>query len=384
MSQQLIQSLRKIKCNPYSQTGNKFNKVFRDNCIESLVNHCNYVNRMHKKWSREKNINLNKATTNEKLNQIINKNKQAMKFKEFLYKTFNQESLLTNILINKSREISEKRKNLEKSKNDQEGNTSDGIVENIRNIINKREKFKVNKLFLTRKHEENNRHPPLCLYTPKYDVISKHSPCVNIEKQSKKNMEIDFNEIRKRKKYNNSFLLTPIYEKKRRQSLLSSFSSEKSNIISNLNQNKNEFKSRNYGNLIEENQNQNLIMNKKNIFLSQQDNIKNSKNDNKINKKFFELLPLSPKLVEKKIPVPNFAKMLSRNKKIRSTQRGVSDASYSPNYNAIFLDVVDNKPIDYELRKKKYSLKKILGDYNPTKDYVLFPVLNNNNDNINN
>ena len=385
MSQKLIQSLRKIKYNPYSQTGNKFNRIFKDNCIESFVNHCDYVQRMHKKWSRENDINSNKVSTNEKLNQLINKSKRAIRYKEFLYKTFNQESLLTNILINKSREFSERNKHLEKNKNDQEENNNEGVTQNIQKMINKRNKFQINKLFLTRKHEENNRNPPVCLYTPKYDYITKHSPCVNIEKQSKKNLEIDSNEIRKRKINDNSFSLTPIYEnKKRRQTFLSSFSSENSKIILSLIRNKSQIKSRNYEYYIEENEdrNVNLIIKNKDFFLSQQGNKEINKN-NKINKNNFELSPLFPKLVEKKIPVPNFAKMLSRNKTMKSTQRGISDANYSPNYNAIFLDVVDNRPVDYELRKKKYNLKKILGDFNPTKDYILFPILNINNDNVN-
>ena len=380
MSEKFIQTLKKIKHNPYSQAGNKYSKVFKYSCIESLVNRYNFAQLMHKKWSQEKNMDLNKPTTNDKLNQIINKDKQAIKYKKFLYNTFNQESLLTSILIKKSKEI------MEKNKIRQEENKKRGKNENIQKIINGRNKYKINDLFLTRIREENNRHPPICLYTPKYDVISKHISSVNIEKQSKKNLEIDLNEIHKNKKYNYSFSLSPIYKnEKNNQSILSPISSEKSKINLSIIKNNNLNKSRNYKNLLDEseNKNQNSTIEKNQFFLSQQNNNEsNNKNNNKINKKFFKLLPLSPKVIEKKIPAPNFAKMLSRNKTVKTHKhKRLLNDSYSPNYNAIFLDVVDYKPVDYELKKKKYNLIKILGDFNPTKDYKLFPVLNNNNDN---
>ena len=62
----------------------------------------------------------------------------------------------------------------------------------------------------------------------------------------------------------------------------------------------------------------------------------------------------------------------------KKTNKGhISNADYTPNYNAVFLNVVDNKPIDYEKRKKHYYLKKIITNYNPNTEYALFPELNN-------
>ena len=49
---------------------------------------------------------------------------------------------------------------------------------------------------------------------------------------------------------------------------------------------------------------------------------------------------------------------------------------YSPNYNAIFSNVVDFRPINYEKRKKYNYLKKLMTNYNPNTEYELFPQLN--------
>ena len=117
--------------------------------------------------------------------------------------------------------------------------------------------------------------------------------------------------------------------------------------------------------------------NQENIFLSQLNIIPQSKNiiDNNEKEKFLQF-NYTPKMIEKNIPVPIFSKMSQRfNYKIEKGH--ISNADYTPNYNAIFSNVVDNKPIDYEKRRKHYYLKKIITNYNPNTEYVLFPELNN-------
>ena len=78
---------------------------------------------------------------------------------------------------------------------------------------------------------------------------------------------------------------------------------------------------------------------------------------------------------KKNILVPNFDKMISRN--LKFPKSCISNEIYFPNYDAIFSGVLNNKPIDYEYRKKTSFLKKIICIYNPTSEYKLFPELNN-------
>ena len=82
-------------------------------------------------------------------------------------------------------------------------------------------------------------------------------------------------------------------------------------------------------------------------------------------------------MISKNIPVPIFSKMTERfgNKNINKGH--ITNADYSPNYNAIYINPVNLKPIDYEKRKKKNYLKKIITNYNQIKEYELFPELNN-------
>ena len=120
--------------------------------------------------------------------------------------------------------------------------------------------------------------------------------------------------------------------------------------------------------------------NQENIFLSQlnfeSQNKTNFDNSFKDKEKIIHF-NYTPKIVTKNIPVPIFSKMTERfgNKNINKGH--ITNADYSPNYNAIYINPVNLKPIDYEKRKKKNYLKKIITNYNQIKEYELFPELNN-------
>ena len=126
--------------------------------------------------------------------------------------------------------------------------------------------------------------------------------------------------------------------------------------------------------LLSSNKNQgNIFLSQINIASSDKANVDNIEKENVLRFNY------TPKLIEKNIPVPIFSKMSERFTNKIANKGHISNADYTPNYNAIFSNVVDNKPIDYVKRKKYYYLKKIITDYNPNKEYALFPELNNIN-----
>ena len=109
----------------------------------------------------------------------------------------------------------------------------------------------------------------------------------------------------------------------------------------------NEDNNNNEGNNLYEEKKNYLPFNKNqnNFFLSQQCSPVNSEIENKIQ------FDYSPKLIEKNKLVPNFDKMMPRFLDKPKISKKLSNADYSPNYNAIFSGVLNNNPIDYEKRK---------------------------------
>ena len=76
----------------------------------------------------------------------------------------------------------------------------------------------------------------------------------------------------------------------------------------------------------------------------------------------------------RKISVPNFRKMISREKKqINKPLEHVRD--YFPNYNAIYCDKTNLPLVNTELKRKKNLLRKILVNYHPRAEYLITPKL---------
>jgi hypothetical protein len=374
----LIRLLKTIKHTSISKEDMKYNKIFKDNCIDSVINYNEFANEVRKKWMSETDHNLKAKgkylSTNDKLKQIINSNRNACKMKEKFFKTFNKEPLFKYII--KKGNIKEILKKNNKS-----------LSPKIKNIIEKRKKFKVNNSFLKKRHEENNRQPPLCLYTPKYNYIYKHSPIFyfhnskttprknnmlkknkvelkyisnnDIETKAENENDIGNDNSLKKNKFTNSkslniinHSLTPIYLSKIKPYI----SYKNDNKIENIKTNKYKEK---------------LISLKKQHYNNQNNILKENLKDKKKIK-----FNYSTKIVKKNILVPNFDKMIPRDLK-KSRKSYISNEIYFPNYDAIFSGVLNNKPIDYEYRKKSSNLKKIICIYNPTSEYQLFPELNN-------
>lgn len=98
----LIRLLKTIKHTSISKEDMKYNKIFKDNCIDSVINYNEFANEVRKKWMSETDHNLKAKgkylSTNDKLKQIINSNRNACKMKEKFFKTFNKEPLFKYII----------------------------------------------------------------------------------------------------------------------------------------------------------------------------------------------------------------------------------------------------------------------------------------------
>ena len=365
----LINLLKNIKHNSFSKIDMKYNEIFKEFNVDTLIEHNNFSNQVRKKWSNNDFGGSSKPqikTTNDKLNKIINSNKNASKIQDIFFKTFDKEPLFKKII----------KKDNEKIKT----NNNNNIALKIKNLIENRKKFNVSTTFLKRRYEENNRQPPICLYTPKYSYIYKRIPGFNFHKEkttSRKKINIDNNYKINISLKNNNYdendynIRSKIYDSKLLKKVNSSLTplhiSKKRVHLSLIDDNSNKEKK-------ESEENKDYVMLNKhqnNFFLSQQCS---SPLNNEAEKKI--QFDYSPKIMKKKVFVPNFDKMMPRFLD-KSRNAGISsNIDYNPNYNAIFTGVLNNKPVDLERRRKYYNLKKIISIFNPTSEYLLFPELN--------
>ena len=368
-----IKFLKNIQYSSVSNINLKYNKVFKEFSVDTLIERNRFENTMQKKWIiEEENKTKSKfITTNDKLKQIINSHKNIYEIQQQFFKTFDKEPLFKK-LINKEHA---KEKLLKKSLKAK----SNKIDEKMRNILKMKEKEKEREKtdsFYKRRWEENNRKPPLGLYNPRYNYIEKHIPSFNFfNEPSVSKKPIIFKKITENKKEspknksrNNisvnslNYSLTPISKIKNR--------SDNSSITLNVNKEHNRIKK--YKEKLTPLNNKN----QENVFLSQLNLPSQEKNDIDNNEKIIPFYP-TPKIIEKNILVPNFKRMSERFNYNMNNQGFKSNADYNPNYNAVFSNVVDFKPVDEEKKKKQIYLKKIITNYKQIAEYVLFPELNN-------
>ena len=97
-----LKFLKDIQYSSVSNINLKYNKVFKEYSIDTLVERNKFENSLHKKWLiEEENKTKSKfITTNDKLKQIINAHKNIYKIQEAFFKTFDKEPLFKK-LINK-------------------------------------------------------------------------------------------------------------------------------------------------------------------------------------------------------------------------------------------------------------------------------------------
>ena len=97
-----LKFLKDIQYSSVSNINLKYNKVFKEYSIDTLIERNKFENSLQKKWLiEEENKTKSKfITTNDKLKQIINAHKNIYKIQEAFFKTFDKEPLF-NILYKK-------------------------------------------------------------------------------------------------------------------------------------------------------------------------------------------------------------------------------------------------------------------------------------------
>ena len=361
---EFIEFLKEIQYSSVSKINLKYNKVFKEFSLETLVERNKFVNSLQKKWiiEEQKKAKSKFITTNDKLKQIINSHKNLYQLQETFFKTFDKEPLFKKLHNTKER--------LLKAKANKSSEKINSLMKMKQNLREKDESF------YKRKYEENNRKPPLGLYNPRYDYIEKHIPSFNFHiEPSTTKKTITYRNIQDNKKENNAknnsrnykFIntlnnsLTPISRVKKNLKISPSIDTNREK--EKMNKYKMELLS------LKTNKNN------ENLFLSQLNLVSSENNNNENNEKVVPL-DYTPKVIEKNIPVPIFSKMSQRFKNDNKSNCNPK-IDYTPNYNAIFSNVVDIKPVDYEKRRKYNYLKKIITNYNQNTEYELFPELNN-------
>ena len=368
-----IKFLQKIQYSSVSNINLKYNKVFKEFSVDTLIERNKFADSIHQKWiiEEEKKTNSKFITTNDKLKQIINTHKDIAQIQDAFFKTFDKEPLFKQLI--KKETIKDK---LLKKSLKLKGDKSEKKIDNKKK--SKENKKERDESFYKKKLEENNRKPPLGLYNPRYNYIEKHIPSFNFNNESSipkkvitfKKVDNDKRETKNIKNNSRNIIsinslnhsLTPINKIKKNQEFSSIDATDETNKINNSKINLLTFNK-----------------NKDNVFLSQLNLVNTQKNNSKEDSEKTIQINSFPKILQKNIPVPIFNKMSPRFKLNTKNKGHISNADYNPNYKSIFSDILDNNPIDYEERRKRFYLKKIITNYNPTLEYQLFPELNNLN-----
>ena len=86
---------------------------------------------------------------------------------------------------------------------------------------------------------------------------------------------------------------------------------------------------------------------------------------------------LEPIKVKKKVSVPNFKKMLSRNKSVFNVLGRIESlVDYTPNYKAVHYNAMGYNKGDINLYHKKVLVKRIWTSFDASAEYVVVPKLN--------
>ena len=193
----------------------------------------------------------------------------------------------------------------------------------------KNKKFFPNTRILNYIQKMKKKTPSMCYYEPKYESIDKHIPQYILQPIKKKNNNIEINNNKLKQLFTKNIL------KKKSLNYL-----YKSNFIHAMSFDK---------------------------YSSRPDIMTNK--------------PLGDSYIQikrnKNISVPNFKKMISREKNIIK-KRIDAMRNYSPNYSSIYCDKILLPEINEDLKKKKNLLRKSSVNYNISSEYQVITKLNDN------
>ena len=103
-----LKFLQNIQYSSVSNQNLKYNKVFKEYSVDALIDRNDFKNTLQQKWllEEENKTDSKLITTNDKLKQIINSNKNLYKIQQAFFKTFDKEPIfnsLINFLIKKKK-----------------------------------------------------------------------------------------------------------------------------------------------------------------------------------------------------------------------------------------------------------------------------------------
>ena len=354
-------------------------------------------------------------TTSAKLDKIISK---LQKNNSYISQQFLEESNIqieNDELRERMKVLYKRRKtmeNIKKKENDKRQYQINSIKEAIEHMLYFSKKYAIDKEVIRINYEQNNKKPPICRYTPSLNYISRHIPVVHFGYHNKNNKYINDNEkssenikVKLYKSLNinntnntleevkintNNSIMSNIEEKKNNEEndiknlkLNNNNNKKESNvrILKKITLNKSDKKEKNLLDKIikkeSRKKNKNTPNNSINNNKTNLDKLITINNDININKQIKKNIIASHSIMNYNISVPHFNKMISRDKNNCLIEKNKNMADYTPNYDAIYPsnykhDIHKND----QLKKKKYKLRKILGSYNISEEYILLPILN--------
>ena len=342
-------------------------------------------------------------STNTKLNKIIfNLEQKNMHLREQFLDNDNNKQNECNSMHRKILDLLKRNKMREKKKKEEKNEKLYGIRESIKRLIIHNKKYALNEETIQSILKENSKSPSLYRYSPNYFSINKHIPSpdlsehnnnnnnrinnsnmnlsniISYKNKNKNNNNISNNNLNvsniisyKNNNNNNSIInISNIsYKNKnnKNRAIKSSCNIRNMNkykkIINKINKNRNE-NTKNIHNVIHSMDSKYI---KYNDFESKKKDIQSSVS--------MDLLTLNPDKKKSIISIPNFSKMISREKNSYLGNKS-NLADYFPNYNAIYPNANKFMSFNKDLKEKKNKLRKIISSSNPPKYYLLLPSLN--------
>ena len=159
-----LKFLQNIQYSSVSNQNLKYNKVFKEYSVDALIDRNDFKNTLQQKWllEEENKTDSKLITTNDKLKQIINSNKNLYKIQQAFFKTFDKEPIFNKFFNKEKKDENQSNKFINKKSN----KSASKIYSLMKMKQTERQK---NPEFYKRRWEEINRKPPLGLYNPKYN-----------------------------------------------------------------------------------------------------------------------------------------------------------------------------------------------------------------------
>ena len=320
----IYNELSKIKTNSLSQTGREQLRILGTRSIKGFLKQ----KILHKEILKKLNDPTREFYNNKEYDNKQTEDELNQFYKEHIINHFhikpaitNDNSSNTNSLATCLQKLSEEHKQL----------LQDNKTKKHKLVITKPKpkQFEVSKDLIKYIQTQKKKMPPTCMYNPNYNSISKHVPYARIKPLKDTN------------------------------------STNNDNTLSNS---------------IEA---PSLMYNKSALLFHKIKGMsfdKYSSRNEMSFKSIYKDTLLEPKKAKRKVTVPNFKKMMSRDYSPHKSNKQLPCLmNYTPNYNAIYCNklILHKCKKDLKLERKKRILKKIWGSFDVSKEYIVVPSMNN-------